>query len=66
MECGDYPTQIDTGTTLRTLFNNPRGVSIHVYSEHSSSILKGNPEEIQQKTLQSTQEEPGGRQDRKA
>jgi hypothetical protein len=27
---------------------------------------QGNLEEIQQKTLQSTQEEPGGRQDRKA
>jgi hypothetical protein len=27
---------------------------------------QGNPEENQQKTLQSTQEEPGGRQDRKA
>jgi hypothetical protein len=27
---------------------------------------QGNPEEIQQKTLLSTQEEPGGRQDRKA
>ena len=40
--------------------------------EHTSilrALIKypqGNLEEIQQKTLQSTQEEPGGRQDRKA
>jgi hypothetical protein len=28
MECGDYPTQIDTSTTLKTLFNNPRGIKV--------------------------------------
>jgi len=47
------------GRAILKLFQNL--VSIQVYSEHSSSILKGNLEEIQEKTLPGTQEEPKDR-----